>query len=39
VRTLISLAAAVAVVLVLFHWAFPALAPLMPFNDGTVSGG
>jgi hypothetical protein len=39
VRTLISLVAVVAVVLVLFHWAFPALAPLMPFNDGTVSGG
>ena len=39
VRTLTCLVLGVAVVLVLFHWAFPALAPLMPFNDGTVTNG
>lgn len=36
VRLLISVALVVGAVLVLFHWGFPALAPLMPFNDGTV---
>jgi hypothetical protein len=39
VRTVITLALGAAAVLALFHWGFPALAPLMPFNDGTVSGG
>jgi hypothetical protein len=39
VRTLICLMLIAAAVLALFHWGFPALAPLMPFNDGTVSGG
>jgi hypothetical protein len=37
VRALISLALAVAAVLALFQWVFPAVAPLMPFNDGTVT--
>jgi len=37
VRALICLALAVAATLVLFHWVFPAVAPLMPFNDGTVT--
>jgi hypothetical protein len=36
VRVLICLVLAVAVALALFHWGFPALAPYMPFNDGTV---
>jgi hypothetical protein len=36
VRALISLALAVAAALALFQWVFPAVAPLMPFNDGTV---
>jgi hypothetical protein len=36
VRAVICAALAAAAVLVLFHWGFPALAPLMPFNDGTV---
>jgi hypothetical protein len=39
VRALICLVLAAAAVLALFHWAFPALAPLMPFNDGTVGDG
>lgn len=38
-RALLALAALVAVVAVLFVWVFPAVAPLMPFNDGTVDGG
>lgn len=37
VRALICAVLVVGVVLVLFHWGFPALAPYMPFNDGTVS--
>jgi hypothetical protein len=37
VRALISLVLLVVAVLVLFHWVFPALAPFMPFNDGTVT--
>jgi hypothetical protein len=39
VRALICLVLFVAAVLVLFHWVFPVLAPLMPFNDGTVTQG
>jgi DHA1 family inner membrane transport protein len=35
-RAIVAGFLAVAAVLVLFHWGFPALAPLMPFNDGTV---
>ena len=37
VRLMIALALTLAVVAVLFTWGFPVLAPLMPFNDGTVS--
>ncbi|HET8614985.1 MAG TPA: hypothetical protein VFL94_05615 [Actinomycetales bacterium] len=36
VRALICVALLAVVVVVLFQWGFPALAPLMPFNDGTV---
>lgn len=36
VRLLLVLLALAGVVVVLFGWVFPALAPLMPFNDGTV---
>jgi hypothetical protein len=37
VRTLLALLLAAAVVAVLFLWAFPELAPIMPFNNGTVN--
>lgn len=37
VRTAIALVLALAAVAALFVWGFPVLAPLMPFNDGTVS--
>lgn len=37
VRAAIAIALLLLVVAVLFQWGFPALAPLMPFNDGTVS--
>jgi hypothetical protein len=36
VRVGICLVAAAVVVAVCFLWVFPALAPLMPFNDITV---
>lgn len=36
VRSLILLLLFVAVVAVLFTWVFPAIAPYMPFNQGTV---
>lgn len=36
VRVLILVALAAGVVAVCFTWAFPAIAPLMPFNDITV---
>lgn len=36
VKALLALGLAVAVVAALFVWVFPAVAPLMPFNDGTV---
>lgn len=36
VKALLALVLAAAVVAVLFVWVFPAVAPLMPFNDGTV---
>ena len=36
-RALLALLLALAVVAALFVWGFPVLAPLMPFNDGTVS--
>jgi len=36
VRVVTTVALAAAVVAVLFSWVFPALAPLMPFNQLTV---
>lgn len=39
VRALICLILFVAFVLVCFEWIFPAVAPYMPFNDGTVDSG
>ncbi|GAA3816939.1 hypothetical protein CSO01_36550 [Cellulomonas soli] len=36
VRALILTVAAVAVLAACFTWVFPAVAPLMPFNDTTV---
>jgi hypothetical protein len=36
VRILLALVLLAAVVAVLFLWVFPAVAPIMPFNDGTV---
>ncbi len=37
VRVLLALVLVLAVVAVLFVWVFPALAPIMPFNNGTVN--
>ena len=37
VRAVLALALVLAVVAALFAWGFPLLAPLVPFNDGTVS--
>jgi hypothetical protein len=39
VKALLSLILAVGVVAVCFLWLFPALAPLMPFNDNSVQTG
>jgi hypothetical protein len=36
VRALIALVLIAAAVAVLFIWVFPALAPFVPFNSGTV---
>ena len=36
VRVLLALVLLAAVVAVLFVWVFPAVAPIMPFNNGTV---
>jgi hypothetical protein len=36
VRILLALVLVAAVVAVLFLWVFPAAAPIMPFNNGTV---
>jgi hypothetical protein len=36
VRVLLMLVLAAAAVAVLFLWVFPAVAPIMPFNNGTV---
>lgn len=36
VRVLITLLALAAIVVLLFGWVFPAIAPYMPFNDGLV---
>ncbi|GAB3674584.1 hypothetical protein [Angustibacter aerolatus] len=37
VRALLVVVVLAAAVLALFQYGFPVLAPLMPFNDGTVS--
>lgn len=37
VKALQSLVLAVGVVVVCFLWLFPAVAPLMPFNDNTIA--
>lgn len=37
VRLLLALILVLAVVAVLFVWVFPALEPLLPFNDQTVA--
>jgi hypothetical protein len=37
VRILLALVLVVAAVAVLFLWVFPTLAPIMPFNNGTVN--
>lgn len=36
VRVVITLLALAAIIVVLFGWVFPAIAPYMPFNDGLV---
>jgi hypothetical protein len=36
-RIVLALVLLLAVVAVLFVWVFPALAPIMPFNNGTVN--
>lgn len=36
VRVLITLLSLAAIIVVLFGWVFPAIAPYMPFNDGLV---
>ena len=36
VRVLITLLALAAIVVVLFGWVFPAIAPYMPFNEATI---
>jgi hypothetical protein len=37
VRILLAVVLVLVVVAVLFLWVFPALAPIMPFNNGTVN--
>ncbi|GAA1490892.1 hypothetical protein [Brachybacterium sacelli] len=37
-RILLAVAVLAAVVVLLFGWVFPAIAPFMPFNDGLVGG-
>jgi hypothetical protein len=37
VRVLLALVLVLVAVAVLFLWVFPALAPIMPFNNGTVN--
>jgi hypothetical protein len=39
VKVLLSAILAVVVVAVCFLWLFPAVAPLMPFNDNTIQTG
>ncbi len=38
VKVLLLVLIALVVLAVLFTWVFPAIAPLMPFNDNTVGG-
>jgi hypothetical protein len=38
-KALVSLILVVGVVVVCFLWLFPAIAPLMPFNDNSVQTG
>lgn len=38
-RVLLVLVLVAAVVVALFLWVFPEIAPYMPFNDGTVTEG
>jgi len=37
VRALLALLLLISLVAVLFVWVFPAVAPLLPFNNGTVT--
>ena len=39
VRAVLLAAVAIAVLAACFAWVFPAIAPLMPFNDTTVGEG
>jgi hypothetical protein len=39
VKILLAVLVVLALVAALFTWVFPAVAPYMPFNDGTVHGG
>ena len=36
VKAMLALILVVAVVVICFLWLFPAIAPLMPFNDNTI---
>jgi hypothetical protein len=38
-RAVISLVLALVVVFALFEWVFPAVEPLLPFNNATLEGG
>ena len=38
VRILLTVLLLAAVIVALFGWVFPAIAPYMPFNDGLVGG-
>ena len=35
-RSVVALLLLASVVVILFLWVFPAVAPLMPFNDNTI---
>ena len=39
VKAMLSLILVVGVVVICFLWLFPAIAPLMPFNDNTIRTG
>lgn len=38
VRILLLIVILAAIIVALFGWAFPAIAPYLPLNDGTVTG-